>query len=294
MDLARALTSSAGIADPTTLRRLGLSPRALAKALENSVLIRIRRGRYAIPGADPEVIRAVRAGGRVTCISALEMRGAWVLSDELLHVRVARGVERAGGPRIRIHWTDERGWGHPIDSPHLAFATALRCLPTREMVVVADSVANRRILTLDEMVQILSATPKGRKVLRLLDPQSESGLETLARLALRGRGISVRSQVKIGTVGRVDLVIGDRLVLELDGRAWHADFDRDRARDRALIALGYVVLRVSYSQLIDDWPLVEQQILALVRRREHLWRGPHRALGHAVRLYRGSNSDKSR
>jgi very-short-patch-repair endonuclease len=294
MDLTRALEATAGIADPSILRRLGIEGRALQRALRSGQLIKLRRGRYAVPTVHPHVASAVRAGGRVACVSALRMYGVWVLADDGEHVRIARGVDAVVGPRMRVHWSDERGWGHPIDSPAFALTTAVHCLPLRHAVVVADSAVNKRILSLDEMARVLASTPRGRRILRLLDPQSESGLETLARLALRGRGIRLRSQVQIAGVGRVDLVIGDRLVLELDGESWHGDFESDRARDRALIALGYVVMRVSYRQLLEDWNAIEVQVLALVRRREHLWRGPHAALGHAVRGYRASKSDGSR
>ena len=47
--------------------------------------------------------------------------------------------------------------------------------------------------------------------------------------------------------GRGDLGVPDwRLILEADGRSWHArlaDFDRDRARDNQAVANGYAVLR---------------------------------------------------
>jgi hypothetical protein len=46
-----------------------------------------------------------------------------------------------------------------------------------------------------------------------------------------------------------------RLIVELDGRAFHstpADFERDRARDRKLHAAGWCVVRVTWRQLHDD------------------------------------------
>jgi very-short-patch-repair endonuclease len=208
----------------------------------------------------------------LTCVSALHVYGTWVTDDSLVHVRIARGVDATLSPAIRVHWSDERGWQHPLDSPSIALATAIRCQPLRHAVVATDSVANRRLLRLDEIEAVCRSTPRGRAVLQRLDPLSESGLETLARLALRGRRVRTRSQVTIHGIGRVDLLIGDRLILELDGETWHGDFDRDRARDRALVVRGYLVLRVSYRQLMTRWPEVEAQILAIVRRDEHVWR----------------------
>jgi very-short-patch-repair endonuclease len=202
------------------------------------------------------------------------------MPDMLLHVRIARGVDAKAGPTIRVHWSDESGWQHPLDSPSIALATAIRCQPLRHAVVAADSVANRRLLRFDEIESACRSTARGRAVLRLLDPSSESGLETLARLALHGRRVRLRSQVLIRGIGRVDLLIGDRLILELDGEAWHGDFDRDRSRDRALIVRGYIVLRVSYRQMMSEWQAVEAQILELVRRDEHVWRVGHGPNSH--------------
>lgn len=53
---------------------------------------------------------------------------------------------------------------------------------------------------------------------------------------------------------------------------WHSDFEADRARDRALVALGYLVIRASYRQVMQEWPVIECQIAEIVARRDHLWR----------------------
>jgi very-short-patch-repair endonuclease len=255
------------------LRDGGLTTRQIARHVAGGRLARLRRGVYAEPGADPVVIAAVRTGGRLTCVSALALTGAWTMPSADVHVRVATGVSVTRGPGQRLHWTHERlddvRW---IDDPLTALALAVECLDLRAAVVVIDSVVNRRILDAEVVVRLLIATPRGRRLLKLHDGKAESGIETLARLALRSRNLRVRTQVPIAGIGRVDLLIGDRLVLEVDGREWHADFERDRARDRALAALGYLVIRASYRQVMNDWPLVEAQILKLVRRREHLWR----------------------
>lgn len=255
------------------LRDGGLTKRQVARHLANGRLTRLRRGVYAEEDADPVVTAAVRAGGRLTCVSALALRGAWTMPSPDIHVRVASGVSVVRRPGQRLHWTHERlddtRW---IDDSLTSLALAVECLDLRAAVVLIDSVVNRRILDPDAVVQLLFATPRGRRLLQLHDGKAESGIETLARLALRSRNLRVRTQVPIAGVGRVDLLIGDRLVLEVDGREWHSDFERDRARDRELVARGYLVIRASYRQVMWEWPLIETQILTLVRRREHLWR----------------------
>jgi len=58
-----------------------------------------------------------------------------------------------------------------------------------------------------------------------------------------------------------------RVVVELDGRAAHATmaaFERDRARDRALNAEGWRVVRITWRQLHDDRRSVATDLLKLL------------------------------
>jgi Uncharacterized protein conserved in bacteria len=251
----------------------GIGRDRITDLVRDGRLTRLRRGRYATADADPLLAAAVALGGRLSCVSALARAGAWTMPHEELHVRVSAGIAVPGGTTHRFHRTRERlGDALLVDDLATAFALALRCLDLRAAVVVTDSVLNRRILLSRDVERILLSTPRGREVLRRSDGAAESGIETLARLGLRSRNLRVRTQVVIPPVGRVDLLIGDRLILETDGREWHGDFERDRARDRALSALGYLVLRASYRQVMYEWPSIEAQVAALVGRRDHLWR----------------------
>jgi len=266
----------------------GISPDRLERHARAGRIERVRRGWYATDDAHPDVVSAVRAGGALTCSSALSALGVWTMPDPRLHVRVSRGSHRDGVDGSRIHWSDAPITGFPMDAPSDALRVMTGCADLRSAVVAVDSILNTRLLTVGEVHDICASSPRGRRILQLADRRSESGLETLARLALRRLRIGVIPQFRVPGVGRVDLLIGDRLVLELDGEAWH-DFEADRARDRALVVRGFVVIRASYSQVMDGWPLVEEQIRRLVRRREHLWRSPHRALGHVPRTYRAAS-----
>lgn len=232
-----------------------------------------------MPGTHPNVATAARVGGRLTCLAALRIAGAWVLGRTEVHVRVADGVAVKSVPGAVLHRTAARV-GPGVDSIAEALASAVVCCDLRTLVVAADSVLNRRLLSSAEVIAVLGATARGRRALALLDPRAESGIETLLRLALRRHRARVRSQVTIAGVGRVDFVVGERLVVEADGYEWHADraaFEGDRRRDRELVRLGYVVIRASYRQVLGDLDAVVAAVLAVIRRREHLWRAPHRA-----------------
>ena len=106
-----------------------------------------------------------------------------------------------------------------------------------------------------------------------MDPGSASGIETVVRLFLRTHGIRHRVQVRFSGVGRVDLLIGDRLIIEVDGERFHTgpEFEADRRRDLALVMRGYVVIRLSYRMVLNEWDAVCSGILQLVKRGEHRW-----------------------
>lgn len=251
----------------------GTSPKALGRLVRTGAVERLRRGWYATPDVTPDIRRAVRVGGIVTCVSGLAARGVWTMPQVELHVLVAGGTEVRRREGICLHWTHDRvDLAQCVDDVESALRIAVGCLDLRAAVVVVDSVLNRGLLTVATVERLLGGSPRGRRVLALADGSAESGIETVARLGLRRLRVRVRSQVVIPGVARVDLLIGDRLVLELDGRRWHADFEADRARDRLLVALGYLVIRASYRQVMDEWDVIAGQIATLVRRREHRWR----------------------
>lgn len=190
-----------------------------------------------------------------------------------LHVLVASGTDVRRRAGIHLHWTHDRlDLARGVDDIESALRVAVRCLDLRAAVVVVDSALNRGLITLASVEHVLGTSARGRRILALADGRAESGIETLARLGLRRLRVRVRSQVVIPGVGRVDLLIGDRLILELDGRRWHVDFEADRARDRRLVARGYLVIRASYRQVMEEWEEIAGQIVTLVRRDEHRWR----------------------
>jgi very-short-patch-repair endonuclease len=119
--------------------------------------------------------------------------------------------------------------------------------------------------------------------LDVVDGGCESGLETKCVLRLGALNIKFRTQVHIFGVGRVDVLVGDRLVVELDGIGFHSGefVKRDRRRDLALHRLGYIVLRVDYGMVMDEWAEVEAVIRGYVSRKEHRWSGRHVRAGLA-------------
>ena len=89
---------------------------------------------------------------------------------------------------------------------------------------------------------------------------TESALEALAEDILRGVELPpVVRQAPIPWApesGRIDLLIPEwRLIIELDGRRWHARteaFESDRRRDNSAVAAGYSVLRFTWRMLTAE------------------------------------------
>jgi very-short-patch-repair endonuclease len=143
----------------------------------------------------------------------------------------------------------------PVVPEVVAAATILRCLEPLAAVVAMDSVLNRGVCSRSDIEAELAGPGRAKAigVLRRCDPRSESVLESVARVTLRDAGLAVECNVSIPRVGRVDLLVEGRLVVELDGFEHHGSrraFVEDRRRDRALVALGLLVLRFTYDDVL--------------------------------------------
>ncbi|MGO4691860.1 endonuclease domain-containing protein [Glaciibacter sp. 2TAF33] len=296
-----ALGALDGVAHTTRLRSAGVSRASLEEAVRTGAVERIRPGWFCRPGDSSDTVRALRVGGRLGCVSLLRVHGVWLMPDPRLHVAVAvarsrlhtptrRGVALASwpaGPSVVTHWRRKLLDPHePTDLVDDAAACAATCLPRDHAIVAFDSILNSKLLSANRLRAALAGLPDSHAwMMDLVDAGCGSGLETLVRLNLRRHNVRVRSQAHIPGIGWIDLLVGDRLVVELDSRRHHANpnaYERDRARDLALVERGYIVVRVTYRRVMEDWPAVERALLAVVRRQEHRWQSVHRSAGIAI------------
>ncbi len=179
-----------------------------------------------------------------------------------------------------VHYSTQGVFDRARDPLTVALAEMFACTDSSDVLSSIDSALERGKLQLEHLDLIRTWMPRSRRhLIDRADPDSQSGLETRVRLLLLSRRIAFKAQVDIDGVGRVDFVVGDRLVIEVDGRAFHTGsaFEEDRRRDFVLSMRGYLVLRLSYRQVIDDWERTRAGILALIARGEHRWagRGPY-------------------
>lgn len=105
---------------------------------------------------------------------------------------------------------------------------------------------------------------------------TESVLEDLLVEVLEARGLPAPARQHVlgsalAPIGRVDFVYLDaRVVIEADGRQHHSallDAEADRWRDLELAAAGWVVVRVTWSQLVDEPRRFVEAVAQLLGRR---------------------------
>lgn len=253
----------------------GVTRSAIQRAAEHQQIVRLRDGWYALPGADDQVVRAVRSGGVLSCVSALALAGVWRPADDRrVHVRSRRGRVSGEGLRGCSTHLREHAPSRAVDPLDCAIRCLVWCLPRDEAIACLDSVLHLGLATPTGLRSLLPAGWIGPHLLLDRCDRAESGSESLVRLRLRRRNLRVRTQVAIPGVGRVDLLVGDRLVIEVDSVAHHTaarHYHADRLRDQRLIERGYRVVRVTWEQVMFEWSQAELTILAVVHRGEHRW-----------------------
>ncbi|MEJ3404904.1 DNA/RNA helicase [Rathayibacter sp. YIM 133350] len=281
MDAALVVTSLGKIAHRTRLWEAGLTSYQVKKAVSEGRLRRVRRDWFSVPECPPALIRAVLAGGRLTCLSAARHWELWMIDDGHFHVAVppTAGRTRQGETdgTMTLHWarpivaTTARV---AIDSIETVLIRVSECQPHENAVAVVDSALNKKLVRRGQLLQLASVVG-GRfaEVVADSDGRADSGLETLPRVRLRRRGIEMVPQVRIDGHD-VDGLIGECLALQFDGDAFHstpAQRHRDREEDARLELQGYHVLRYGTRDVLDRWPRAEAQILSAMAQRLHLW-----------------------
>lgn len=241
-----------GIATAAELIERGI-PGSSLRAAAGSSVTRIREGVYALPDCDPVIVAAARIGGRLAGASAARHHGIWAPPSHRLVVEVPPGrhIDRPPDALIlRPRRHDGRRYGvAPLPA---VIPQVLATEPAPFAVAILDSALRRSPMSKFDLELICRDLPaKRRSLLALVDERSESGTESVVRVALRLVGIHAVPQVRVPRTDfdRLDLLVGDRLVIECDSRAFHStpeQLDRDNERDLTLMALGFVVVRVRY------------------------------------------------
>jgi len=271
------------IASREQLIALGASGALLTSAVREHLLIRVRRDHYALPTTPRPVLHAVRIGGRLACTSALRDYGVFGF-DHLLHVHMRKEASRSRSPVRRdipltphnrlgahLHW---QPLGYPGEGNEYrvglvdALSQAVRCNERWHAIASLDNAIHQGKLSERELARVFQLVPERYKDLRAdIDGRSEAGQETVLRCAFRAVGMEPELQVEIPGVGRVDLVVEGRMIIEADSRQAHDGWElhvRDRDRDIDAARLGYMSLRPAFNRTMYATSDVVEAVLHLL------------------------------
>lgn len=273
-DVRRWCETIGGIARTAELAHLGVDAHSLRAAVRSGELRRVREGVYATPETGADIITAVAHGGTLGCRNRLAEAGLWLLDreDSRVHVSMPRTGRRRPHETCTcvLHWTGGPASGGlaPLIE---ALAQTLACFGPEDFFVALESAMRKRLIARSAVRSLRSLIPKmHRHLVDLARWNADSGLESLLRLRLKLLGIDLEPQVCIDGVGTVDFVLGDCIVLEVDGVPGHADTrkarHKDLVRDARASTMGFEALRFDYALVVHDWPLVEAAIFAALAR----------------------------
>lgn len=287
--VAQLAAEQDGVVSLAQLRACGLSSDAITTRVHSGRLHRLHRGVYAV-GHPAVSVRgrlraAVLACGSSAVLSHFSAAAFWGLveqSERFPQVTVADGSGRAI-PGVHVHrrltlpaadvWTRS---GMRVTSPGRTLLDIAADLTEQELRRVVRRAQVEGHANLRQILDVLSrgAGARGAPALRgaiaggaaptrseledvvleLIDRATEERPEMNARIRLAGR-----RPVEVDFLWRTR-----RLVIEADGRAWHDDpvtRELDAAKQAALEAAGYRVLRITWNQAIRE----PQETIARIR-----------------------------
>lgn len=252
-----------------------LTRQQLATYLAAGTVVRVAPRWYVTSEIPADVRRALTAGCRLTCVSAAAYYGLWTPPVPGVHVAALRGACSENCDLVLHPHPHMRTW--PCNDPILPLDAVLEhasyCLPVPYAAALFESAVNLGLLTMFEAQAIIGRLPRARaRQLRRIREDIGSGTETVVRWWLESRGVRVKTQVKIPGVGRVDILVGERWIIECDSGAHHSsaeDMERDRRRDREAQRLGYVVTRLTWRQVFLEWEVTSAFLTGELSRRFH-------------------------
>lgn len=193
-------------------------------------------------------------------------------------IRAGEAVRDHGFVRV---WPDDG----PIMPPRIALEHAARCLSVEDLAILLESAANTRLLSVGEIDALVATFPvKTRRAVGEVVPWAQSGTETRVRRFLQRSGVTVPPQAGLLPDERMDMVVGELLVIECDSHGHHEDpraYANDRRRDQQLLLLGYRVLRLTWEDVMLNWPRTQELLRRIIALDLH--RAPRNRRGLAGR-----------
>jgi very-short-patch-repair endonuclease len=269
-----------GVVGRKQLLELGIKANAINGRVRRGHLHTVHRGAYAVGhrvlGREGRLLASVLACGPGTVLSHRSAASLWrILPDCRGPIEVTKPQGWRGPAGVWVHRSllpdDEKTTieGVPVTTVPRTLLDLATVVTRRRLEQAINEVEVLRLMDPLSLPDLLERYPRrrGSALLRRLI-QSEARFRGITRSELEDRFIALldarslprpRLNASVRVRGRfleVDCLWAESgLILELDGRAAHRTnlaFERDRERDRLLIAAGWRVIRLTWRQIHDD------------------------------------------
>lgn len=260
-EIARLAATQHGCVTRSQLREAGLSARAVDRRLSQGRLVRIHRGVYAVghmpPSPYARAVAAVLACGPGAVLSHRAAAALWGLIRWPRTLEVTAPTDRRV-PGVRTHRSRRltevtTHYGIRTTTPARTLLDLAPVLDPASLTRAVNDARLRHLLGRDDLEEVVGRSP-GRATRALALDQAQAPTRSVfedAFLAFVDRHGLPRPEVNQRVAGyEVDMLWRpQRLVAELDGRAYHGDFESDRERDADLLAADLRVVRVTWRRL---------------------------------------------
>jgi very-short-patch-repair endonuclease len=287
-----------GMLTTVMARQFGLDKDALTELVRRGVLLHPGRGLYgvaALVDQAPELWHLHLAHGATllypdasfTGVTAVLAHGITVWNSPLQKPSLARPVDRCAAMvaftvRPRTSASVPSPWGPTEPIP---VALVQHCLDNGigQGVVSADHALHTGRVTIEELTETAREmrrwprSGRARSMLSFLSEKHESPGESLTNMGCAAYGIELVPQVRIYddngvVVARVDFrVKGTNVLVEFDGKMKYTEdgvlWDEKKREDR-LRALGYVVVRITWADVMQGAGAVVAKVRAGLRHRD--------------------------
>jgi hypothetical protein len=285
--LQTLLTAQSGVASAADLRKLGLTRVDLRRLVASGELVRIRRGAFVDGHAwsaaahwGRHALRALAVQRSLAATShlALSHHSSLVLDgvavhgvDDRVHMVRTDGGRSRPGDVLAVHAGVPESFvrvdrhGARSVQPALACLQVAAAFGVEAGLVATESALRQKLCSREDLAQALEALGfvvgcrSARRVVELAQPLSESAGESRCRWVFLTLGLPLPIQQawihdRGGVaLGRVDFLFeAQRVIVEFDGRAKYSaigDVHREKAREDAMRALGYEVVRLTWADL---------------------------------------------
>lgn len=288
--IAAALaTAQEGVAGREQLRANGVSPHAVDHRVRTGRFVPVFRGVYAVGhaalsdlGRLHAALLAAGPGAIVSHRAAAALHRLLPSMPPCVDVTVI-GHPRRSRPGLKLHAARQPPptigvAGLPVTTPLRTLQDLRRTVAPAELEHACAEALVRNLVTHDELEAARLVAPEAAAPTR-------STLERRFLSVIRHAGLP-RPRVN-HTVGPYEIDFAwleQRVLVEVDGWRAHGHrlaFERDRARDAELAAMGYVVLRFTWRQVRDTPLLVAAQVARALAHRTTATSDGTRELGSA-------------